>query len=351
MSVWRNRAISAALRLLHVSGAHRLVAPLTRGLGVILTFHRVRPAVHDSFAPNAGLEISPPFLDLLLHHLRAQGYAILSLDDALDVVRSARRHAQPFAVLSFDDGYRDLVDHALPILERHRAPFIAYLTPGFADRSARLWWLELEESIRRLSHVDITVAQRRIVSRCASPQEKQAAFTEIYWAIRDGDEAALLAVVADLSARAGVDAREIATHGCLGWDAIRSLAQHGLATIGAHSLSHPRLARLDAAAARREMAGSRARIREETGVTPRHFCYPVGDRTSAGRREFDLAAELGFESAVTTRPGLIFPEHRAHLQALPRLSVNGRFQSLAALDVLLSGAPFALLNRGRRVAA
>ncbi len=314
-------------------------------------FHRVRPAGGGGFAPNAGLEITPQFLDLLLHHLHARGYEILPLDAVLALLRSGEPQARPFAVLTFDDGYRDLVDHALPILERHRAPFAAYLTAGFADHAARLWWLELEESIRRLARVDIAVAGRRIARRCESAREKQAAFSDIYWAIREGGESALLSVVAELSGRAGVDARAIAAQSCLDWSAIRVLARCGLATIGAHSLTHPRLAKLEPDAARREMAESRARIAEETGVTPRHFCYPVGDPASAGRREFDLAAELGFESAVTTRPGMIFPEHRNHLHALPRLSVNGKFQSLAALDVLLSGAPFALLNRGRRVAA
>ncbi|RTL86172.1 MAG: polysaccharide deacetylase [Hyphomicrobiales bacterium] len=351
MLVWRDRAIGLGLRLLHASRAHRLAAPLTRGAGVILMFHRVRPANDDDFAPNAGLEITPQFLDLLLHHLRARGYEILSLDAALALLGSERPRARPFAVLTFDDGYCDLVDHALPILERHRAPFVAYLTAGFADGAARLWWLELEESIRRLAQIDIAVAGRRIVRRCESAREKQAAFAEVYRAIRGGGETALLTVVAALSARAGVDAGAMAAQSCLDWGAIRSLARYELATIGAHSLTHPRLAKLDATAARREMAESRARIMEETGVAPRHFCYPVGDRTSAGRREFDLAAELGFESAVTTRPGLIFPDHRHHAHALPRLSVNGKFQSLAALDVLLSGAPFALLNRGRRVSA
>jgi peptidoglycan/xylan/chitin deacetylase (PgdA/CDA1 family) len=99
------------------------------------------------------------------------------------------------------------------------------------------------------------------------------------------------------------------------------------------------------------MTESRARIAQMTGVNPRHFCYPVGDPGSAAAREFALAEELGFESAVTTRPGMLFTEHGGHLHALPRLSVNGRHQSLAALEILLSGAPFALLNRGRRVVA
>lgn len=338
------------MRLFGATGAHRLAAPLTQGVGAILMFHRVRPGSGDAFAPNAGLEITPPFLDGVLHHVRARGYEILPLDAALARLRSGRSPPQPFVVLTFDDGYRDLVDHALPLLARHRAPFTAYLTPGFADRTARLWWLELEEAVRRLAEVDIAVAGRRIARRAETAQEKQAAYAEIYKDIRSGGETALLAVVAELAARAGVDARAVADEACLDWDAIRALARCDLATIGAHSVTHPRLAKLEPDATRREMADSRAHIARETGAAPRHFCYPVGDPTSAGRREFELAAELGFESAVTTRPGMLFPDHRDHVHALPRLSVNGKFQTLAALDILLSGAPFALLNRGRRVA-
>ena len=68
-------------------------------------------------------------------------------------------------------------------------------------------------------------------------------------------------------------------------------------------------------------------------------------------REFELARELGFESAVTTRPGVLFPEHREHVCALPRLSINGRHENLSTVEILLSGAPFALVNRGRKVRA
>jgi hypothetical protein len=54
---------------------------------------------------------------------------------------------------------------------------------------------------------------------------------------------------------------------------------------------------------------------------------------------------------VTTRPGMIFSGHRDHLTALPRVSVNGNWQDIGYFEVLLSGAPFALWNRGRRVNA
>jgi hypothetical protein len=58
---------------------------------------------------------------------------------------------------------------------------------------------------------------------------------------------------------------------------------------------------------------------------------------------------MGFDTAVTTRPGMLFPEHADHLTALPRLSLNGNFQTGRALSVLTSGAATALWNGFRRI--
>ena len=97
------------------------------------------------------------------------------------------------------------------------------------------------------------------------------------------------------------------------------------------------------------MTTSKMRLEAEFGRRIDALAYPVGDPTSAGPREFELAREVGFRCAVTTRPGMLFPEHAAHPTALPRVSLNGLWQDEAYLEVLLSGAPFALWNRGRRL--
>jgi peptidoglycan/xylan/chitin deacetylase (PgdA/CDA1 family) len=103
--------------------------------------------------------------------------------------------------------------------------------------------------------------------------------------------------------------------------------------------------------ARAEMEMSRTVIESALGKRPEHLSYPVGDRASAGPREFRIAAELGFKTAVTTRPGVIFPEHRHHMMALPRISLNGEHQQLRYVRVLLSGAATAMWNGFRRVDA
>jgi len=351
MTTWRELAIEAGMGLFRASGVHRLAEPYTRGAGAILMFHRVHHRLEQSFEPNHGLEISIDFLDALLKHVRRRGFRIISMDDAVAELGQGDAERAPFVALTFDDGYRDLLEHALPVLERHRAPFTAYVTSGFADGSARMWWVELEESIRRLDRVDVIAGGRRFNARCGSAVGKSQVFWDLYWHLRDGSEEELLRAALTLCAQARVEPRQLTTSLCLDWQALESLARHELASIGAHSVTHARLARLDAGAAMREMVESRAAIRRRLDVEARHFCYPVGDPGSAGKREFDLARELGFASAVTTRRGMIFAEHAHHLHALPRLSVNGRHQSLEEFDILLSGAPFALMNRGRKVLA
>jgi peptidoglycan/xylan/chitin deacetylase (PgdA/CDA1 family) len=345
MAHLREKVISAGFALFGATRIHRLAAPLTRGLGAILMLHHVRPWQERDFAPNRLLEITPDFLDSALRHVKARGFDIISLDAALERIKTPGE--RPFVVLTFDDGYRDNVEHALPVLEKHAAPFTMFVTSGFVDRTARLWWIELEEAIRRLDRVSVDGLELAT----ASAAEKERAHAIIYRSLRAGPEERLLDVCARLCAEAGIEPFGIPAALCLDWDGIRKLSQHPLATIGVHTLTHPMLAKHPETFVRTELGESRSRIEAAIGKPAHHLAYPVGDPTSAGPREFAMARKLGFVSAVTTRPGMIFPEHAAHQTALPRLSVNGRYQSLDMLDILLSGAPFALWNKGRRVNA
>ena len=130
------------------------------------------------------------------------------------------------------------------------------------------------------------------------------------------------------------------------------MAADPLCTIGAHTVNHEMLRKVpDDASVRAEMEMSRAVLEAALGVRPEHLAYPVGDPTSAGRREFRIASELGFKTAVTTRPGVLFKAHRDHLTALPRISVNGEFQRQRYLKVLMSGAATAMWNGFRRINA
>ena len=344
----RNGVIDLGFRVFDATRLHRAAAPFARGLGAILMFHRVRENAGGDFAPNRGLEITPSYLDAVLTHVRAAGFEIVTLDEAVARLSSSA-NAQPYVALTFDDGTRDTAQVALPILARHKAPFSVFVTTGFADRSARMWWLELEEAIGVLDRVKLAVGGETIDLPAGTPTEKTQAFAAVYSSLRAGDEPSLLSACKVLCDRAGLDPAAIVDEACLPWSGVRALADHPLVTIGAHTLTHPRLAKLSADASAREMRESRAIIERTIGRDVAHLAYPVGDPSSAGVREFEAARDIGFRSALTTRPGMLFGAHADHSTALPRLSINGGHQSIAALDILLSGAPFWLMNKGRRL--
>jgi peptidoglycan/xylan/chitin deacetylase (PgdA/CDA1 family) len=157
--------------------------------------------------------------------------------------------------------------------------------------------------------------------------------------------------ISALCARHGVDETTICRELCMSWDELKSFADDPLVTIGAHTITHCNLARQTEEIASHEMATSRARIEDALGRPVIHFAYPYGDKIAAGSREFALARSTGFKTAVTTRPGMIFPESADHLTALQRVSLNGNYQDARILPVLTSGAATAMWNGFRRIDA
>lgn len=327
---------------MHMTGLYGLAPASLSGAGVIFMLHRVRPAPEtNGFAPNAILEITPDYLNAVLTMVRGLGYDFVSLDEALHRLRTGSLDRK-FAAFTLDDGYHDNLQYAAPIFAKHGAPFTVYVSSGLPDGTAELWWMGLEEVIRKTDHFKTHVNGQSIDMPCAEASAKQTAFDTAYWPLRNLSEANQRAWIRELAVAYNVDLLGITRDAALSWDGVRELHKHAYCTIGAHTIDHFALSKLSEAEARREMLDGANRIAEMTGEWPRHFAYPYGDEGSAGTREFELARFLGFDSATTTRKGFVTEAHGAAPHAIPRLSLNGDYQDLRMLKVLMSGLPFAL---------
>jgi peptidoglycan/xylan/chitin deacetylase (PgdA/CDA1 family) len=325
--------------------------PFVAGVGVILTLHHVRPPRPGRFQPNRLLEVTPRFLDRVVKYLQRSGLDLISLGE-MHRRMSEGDFSRRFVCLTFDDGYRDTLQFAYPILRQAGVPFAVYVPTSFPDRLGELWWLVLEAVIARNDHIGLQIDGRNRTFDCSTLAAKRALYDELYWWLRARPtEAEMRDVIRNLAACYHVDIAAFCDELCMTWPELAQLAADPLVTIGAHTVSHPMLAKLSNDVARSEMALSRSVIEAALSVRPEHLSYPIGDRTSAGPREFGIAAELGFKTAVTTRPGVLFPEHCRHLTALPRISLNGEFQSLRYVRVLLSGSATAMWSGFRRLDA
>jgi peptidoglycan/xylan/chitin deacetylase (PgdA/CDA1 family) len=337
------KLFKAALSALHYTGADGLIAPFTAGNGVIFMLHHVTPDAPRDFEPNRILKVTPEFLESVIVQVRQSGFDIIALDDVPERLKAAA-DARPFAVFTLDDGYKDNRDFAYPVFKRQAVPFTIYVPADFADGRGDLWWLSLEEALRRMDSVTLDIDGAVKQFSLKSTAEKDAAFDEIYWWLRSIPEDKARGITHRLARDANFDPFAFCRELVMGWDELRNFAADPLVTIGAHTCTHMALAKLSDADARAEMSTSIQRIESELKRPCRHFSYPYGCENSAGEREFAIAAELGLATAVTTRKGLLHSVHSDELTALPRLSLNGDFQDARYVKVLLSGAPFAFWN-------
>lgn len=347
----RKTIIRTGLETLFFTGAHKALRGIYGGVGAILTLHHVRPARNASFQPNRLLEIEPAFLEDVIVRLRRSGVAFISLDE---MHQRLLNHAfeRRFVCFTLDDGYRDNLEHALPIFQKYSVPFAIYVATSFAERAGDLWWLTLEAAIAARDEIACAIAGREWRFETRTAEQKRRAYEALYRTLRAlPREEDLRGAIGELGIRCGVDPAAWCRQLCMDWDELAQLATDPLATIGAHTVNHFMLRKHPEAIVRAEMRRSADAIEKALGRRPSHFSYPVGDPSSAGPREFAMAREEGFKTGVTTRPGVLFPEHRDFLTALPRISLNGEFQRLRYVEVLTSGAATAVWNRFRRVNA
>ena len=352
MASLKKTIIRGGLETLYFSGLHHWMRPLVGGVGAILTLHHVRPRRSDAFQPNRLLEVTPAFLEGLLRRLKRMRVDVVSLDEMHRRFINGE-FKRRFICLTFDDGYKDLKQWAWPLLRKYQMPFAAYIATSFPDRLGELWWIALEAVIAQNSRIGLLIDGKEQFFECETVREKRELYDAIYGYLRSlKTEDELRAVVRDLCACYRVDIASFCRDLCMDWQEIVEMAADPLVTIGAHTVNHKMLKKVpDDSAVRAEMEMSRAVLEAALGKRPNHLAYPVGDPTSAGPREFHIAAELGFKTAVTTRPGVLFKAHRDHLNALPRISVNGEFQRQRYMKVLMSGAGTAFWNGFRRVNA
>jgi peptidoglycan/xylan/chitin deacetylase (PgdA/CDA1 family) len=341
--------LRTAFDAIYWSGAAKLFEPHWGGLGVIFCLHHVVPSggLQSGFAPNSQLEITPEFLAELIRFVKAKGYETISIDEMTERLNRGTQSKQRFAVFTLDDGYKDNLVHAMPVFKAHNCPFTVYVAPRIADGTCELWWRNFEAVIASNSSIAVDVHGCALRLDTTTTEKKWAAWKKLAPQLQAMPEYSQREWIRQVSENHGVDVDGICRTAAMTWNEIREMAQERLATIGAHTLNHYNLKKLSAEDATREIVESGLRIEAELRTKVQHFAYPYGNTDAADSRDFNIAKNAGYKSAVVTRLGTVLPEHKDHLQALPRVMVSGRYQKLNYIEALLSGVPSRLTHKFR----
>lgn len=200
-------------------------------------------------------------------------------------LREAVRHGGRYAVLTFDDGFRDNHALALPVLRAASAPAGFYVSTGFVDTPRTLPGDEIAWMVRASGSTGTgaeALTRAHQAAYRAQPPERGQAFLE------------------ELGTRLGVGRcpPKLAAGAYMDWDLVRDLRASGM-EVGGHSVTHPMLGRLELERQRWEIAECRRRLLAELGEAPVTFAYPYGDRSSFTAETKAVLAEEGYGLAFS----------------------------------------------------
>ena len=290
---------------------------------VVLMYHRVLPK--DSPARTAeqpGMYVSPETLDLHLSELKRR-FELVQLDEWLRRAQGRLPLPRLACAITFDDGWRDNFDFALPVLRRHGAPATIFLVSSYIGTTQRFWPNRLIELARAAFADPASVAFPQALRILVEPvlaharERKELGIEDLDALVQQAkgfDEGQIRQLI-DATATSGGGPKEYTE--ILDEAQVTEMAQSGLIRFGSHTMTHLRLgASVSAEALEREIGGSRARLREMCGQDIELFCYPNGD-TSPAAIECVRRHYLG---AVTTRAGWHAGGEDAML--IPRIGVH-----------------------------
>jgi peptidoglycan/xylan/chitin deacetylase (PgdA/CDA1 family) len=267
------------LRAAGALGAYRLTAPYRASRLLVACYHGVissdRSAEPSLYGNTVSATEFAAQLDLL-----GRWFEFVDLAGAARWLREGERRAKPPVLITFDDGYRNNLTLAAPILQKAGAPAVFFLATGYIGTDRLLWPLELEARLMQAHPGNLALIQERRRFCKSAPDAERLRYLEQLRQSTTLD-------------RSRVD-REM--NDFMSWDEVRTLAALGF-DLGSHTVEHPILSRLEPADLERELTASRARIAAETGREISSIAYPNGGAADYNAAVCAAAARAGYTLA------------------------------------------------------
>jgi peptidoglycan/xylan/chitin deacetylase (PgdA/CDA1 family) len=283
--------------LLDRSGMLRAIEALPgRGRLVIFNYHRI--GEDDSDSPyDPGLRSADA--ESFTAHVRfLKKHFDIVVPEQLDDI--AERRNGRYAMITFDDGYRDNHDAAFPILKSESVSAAFFVATGFVDSPKVPWWDEIAWMVHRSprSSLDLRPYVAETIRWDGSNRTPSLqSLLRTYKSLPQERTAEFLEAVASAT---GIGRHPVAGGETfwMSWDMLREMSAAGM-SIGGHTVSHPVLAQMDKMSQQSEIMTCVDRLKKEIGRPVRSFSYPVGGRASFNQDTRDCLHEAGVDFAFT----------------------------------------------------
>jgi len=274
---------TGAARVMSSTGLDRLAGSLSgaRAVPLVINYHRI---VED-FASSAETSIPSMLVSrsMLERHLDWLGrrFRFISLDELGARLEGKDGREDPVAAITFDDGYRDFYDHALPVLKRKGVPAAVFVVTDLVGTQR----VQLHDRLYLL-------LARRFRSRSGAREPFEA--TRLL--LETLPQTEIEKVIQALEAEAPLSEDTYRPFYSLTWDMLNELHRIGV-TIGSHTRTHVQMTNESRERMMEEAAGAREEIEGRLGTSVQHFAYPSGYFNTAA---VDAVATAGYRFAYTT---------------------------------------------------
>jgi peptidoglycan/xylan/chitin deacetylase (PgdA/CDA1 family) len=261
---------------------------------LVLAYHRIGQGVGCEFDPDV-FSATPEAFTAQVRLLKSE-FDVIS---PVDLPRVLSRGRGSYALITFDDGYRDNYEVAYPILRAAHVPATFFVNTGFLDEPRIAWWDEIAWMIRVSRRRGVPPSRWRREGINFDETGRNGAIRKALGCYKSlpGDQAGAFVdhlAEATGSGRWRGDARGF----WMTWDMLREMKAGGMC-IGGHTVSHPILSRLPRSRQEQEIAGCKQRIERELKEPMRFFAYPRGKPDSFNEDTRRCLKEHGVELAFS----------------------------------------------------
>lgn len=286
--------------MLFQSRVYRSLRPFDSKSLVIFNYHRIRDESHTSAPFDDG--VFGPTQEMFRSQIQwlKHNSDIISESELLDHVHRRKKLRRSSVMITFDDGYRDNAELALPILSELKVPATFFISTSAIENREVGWWDAIAYLIKKTKKrrfvlndelFDLTESKERSIRKIQEYKRTQKA-----------EKTENLIQELAISCDVELPDFETGSKEIMSWDQVKESLAAGI-TIGSHTHSHRVLSTLSLADQFEEFRLSKEILERELKVPIRSIAYPVGGETDCHHETAGLAQKCGYELGFSFQTG------------------------------------------------
>lgn len=284
----------------YYSGLLRVVRYITRRHATIIMYHSITPMDNPYIYPDN--TVSPHNFKKQLEYIK-RNYTVIGLDTMVRIVRGGKDPPPYSIALTFDDGYRDFIENALPVLDEHRLPATVFPITGLLNTGEAKWEDQLTSLVQGYGGklVAFNLPGQSGVFKTSARDDWRHSVRRLNQRLLKASLEEREQTLRLLRARSDETRPRIMM---LARELTQLRGNHRI-TIGCHTHTHTSLGGLETSRVKHEASKSKRIIENITGVECTLFSYPFGKRDDFDRDVKKTLSDMGFAAALTTLRGRV----------------------------------------------